>query len=195
MEKRVFLIHGWGESPNDGWLPWLTSELEAQGYFSESLEMPDSMNPTIESWVNTIKRAVGEPDEETYFVGHSMGCQAILRYIESLPNGKKVGGAVLVAPWFHLKDATWNDEGFTKELAEPWLTTPINLEKVKSKAKHFVGIVSDNDSYVPLEDKEIIKNKLGAEIAVLNNRGHISGDDGIVDLTIALIKLTKIMSQ
>jgi len=29
--KRVFIIHGWGGNPEEGWLPWLKKELEAKG--------------------------------------------------------------------------------------------------------------------------------------------------------------------
>ena len=32
-------------------------------------------------------------DENTYFVGHSIGCQAIMRYLESV-DVKKIGGVL-----------------------------------------------------------------------------------------------------
>ena len=30
--KRVFIIHGWGGYPEEGWLPWLKKELEKNGF-------------------------------------------------------------------------------------------------------------------------------------------------------------------
>jgi len=32
MSKRVFLIHGWEGSPEEGWRPWLKKELEKRGF-------------------------------------------------------------------------------------------------------------------------------------------------------------------
>ncbi len=38
----------------------------------------------IQNWILKIARAVKTADKNTYFVGHSLGCQGIARYIESL---------------------------------------------------------------------------------------------------------------
>jgi predicted alpha/beta hydrolase family esterase len=192
--KRIFIIHGWGGNPAEGWIDSIVSELEEMGFSVQAPEMPNPVTPTIDSWTNKIKELVEEPDDETYFIGHSMGCQAILRYMESLPKGKKVGGAVLVAPWFNLTEQSF-DEEYTKETAQPWLSAPIDLEKIKSHSQKFVGIVSDNDPYVPLSDKDILKQKLGAEIVLLHEKGHLSVEDDVNDLSIALIKLTNLMSM
>lgn len=34
MNKRVYLLHGWGGQPAGGFRPWLKKELEARGHFS-----------------------------------------------------------------------------------------------------------------------------------------------------------------
>ena len=28
--KRVFIVHGWGGHPDEGWFPWLSSELGSE---------------------------------------------------------------------------------------------------------------------------------------------------------------------
>ena len=101
MNKRAFIIHGWDGYPQEGWFPWLKAELEQRGFTVEVPSMPHPSKPTIEDWVNHLARLVGEPDEQTYLIGHSMGCQTILRYLASL-NNQKIGGAVLVAGFFEL---------------------------------------------------------------------------------------------
>jgi predicted alpha/beta hydrolase family esterase len=103
MKKRVFIIHGWGGNPDEHWLPWLKSELEQKGYEVVVPQMPNTNKPVIEEWVNHLSEIVGEVDAQTYFVGHSVGCQTILRYLETQA-GKKAGGCVLVAAWFKLED-------------------------------------------------------------------------------------------
>ena len=89
-----------------------------------------------------LAQLVGEPDEQTFFVGHSIGCQTILRYLESLPADKKVGGAVFVAGWFVLGDLETEEE---KIIGKPWVETPIDFNAIKSATNNFVVIFCDND--------------------------------------------------
>jgi hypothetical protein len=100
IKPRVILVHGWDGSPEGGWFPWLKKEMENKGFKVLAPQLPKPEEPRISNWVPKIKEAVGEPDEQTYFVGHSMGCQAIARYLAALPEGTKVGGAVFVAGFF-----------------------------------------------------------------------------------------------
>ena len=97
MSKKAFIVHGWEGTPESGWNPWLKNELEKKGFTVIVPPMPDTENPEMGAWLNHLKDVVGEPDKDCYFVGHSLGCITILRYLESLPGDKKIGGAVLVA--------------------------------------------------------------------------------------------------
>ena len=144
--------------------------------------MPDTEAPEINSWVSHLQKLVGEPDENTYFVGHSIGCQTIMRYLEGL-RSKKVGGAVFVAGWFYLE----NLEEEEKSIANPWLETPIDFEKVKSATNNFKVILSDNDPYGAVDkNKKLFEENLGAKVIVEHNKGHFGGGDGIMELPSAL---------
>lgn len=189
--KRVFIIHGWGGDSRGDWFVWLGKELEDKGFAVVTPDMPDTQNPKISEWVNKIKELAGNVNEETYFVGHSMGCQAIMRYLEQLPPATKIGGAIFVAGWFNLTDETWDDEGYTPEIADQWINIPMDFNRVKFHSNKFVVINSDDDPYVPLSDVELFKNNLGAEIIMLKNKGHISGEDGSTDLPEVLEELLK----
>lgn len=190
MQKRIFIIHGWGGDPREGWLPWTKNELKKHNFKAEIPAMPNTENPTITEWVSHLRSVIGKSDQNTYFIGHSIGCQTIMRYIETLKEGERAGGVVYVAGWFHLTNQT--DE--EKEIAKPWLETPINFEKIKRHTEKCTAIFSDNDPYVPLNDSEIFKEKLGASIIIEHNKGHFSGSDGITELPSALnaiFELTK----
>lgn len=50
MNKRVFLIHGWGGSPTTDFLPWAKEELGKLGYEVITPDMPDTDYPKIETW-------------------------------------------------------------------------------------------------------------------------------------------------
>lgn len=180
--KRVFIIHGWDGYPEEGWFPWLKQELESRGFSVQVPSMPHPENPTIQDWVSFVAHVVGEPDEHTYLVGHSMGTQTILRYLEDLPAGKKIGGAVLVAGFFELMGL--GEEG--QEIAKPWLETPIDCAKVKQHVDRFVAIFSDDDPFVSLRNKELMQERLGAKTVMETGKGHFSGDDGVQELPSAL---------
>lgn len=188
--KRVFIIHGWGGNSSEGWLVWLKKELESKDFEVVVPDMPDTDSPKIGVWINHLKNLVGVCDEDTYFVGHSIGCQAIMRYLEQLPESQKVGGAIFVAGWFNLTDETW-DENYTKEIADEWINTPVEFNEIKKHTDKFVLIASDNDPYVAISNTELFKNNLGAKIIILENKGHISGEDGVTGLPIVLEELLK----
>lgn len=187
--KKVFIIHGWDSYPEEGWFPWLKQELEEKGFAVSVPAMPEPGGPNIEKWVSHLSQIVGVADENTYFIGHSIGCQAILRYLENLPAGTKVGGAVFVAGWFTLTNVESAEE---KETAKPWLETPVDFEKIKQHTEKFVSIFSDNDPYVPLNNKDIFADALGAKIIVEHDKKHFSGSTGTTELPSVLESLLNI---
>ena len=99
--KKVFMVHCWSGNSNVGWYPWLQKHLENNGVEVVALNMPNPDTPSIDEWVDTLSSSISILDEETYFVGHSIGCQTILRYLEKqeLTN---IGGILFVTPWFSL---------------------------------------------------------------------------------------------
>ena len=182
--KRIFIVHGWDGYPEEGWFPWLKRELEARGFEVHIPQLPDAGSPRIKNWVPALAQAVGAPDEETFFVGHSMGCQTIARYLASLPPGIKVGGAVFVAGFF--KRLTNMEDDEVREIANEWLTTPLNLGNVFSHLRKSVAIFSDDDPYVPMENQDDFREKLHSKIIIEHGMGHFSGSTGTFELPVAL---------
>lgn len=169
--RRVFIVHGWGGRPSEGWLKWLAVELEKQGFAVYAPVMPNPDRPMIAPWVDYLKELVGAPDDQTYFVGHSIGCQTILRYLEALPNDAKIRGATLVAGWIKLNIASYEEPG-DEEIAKPWLEQPLDWEKIKDHTNNFTAILSDDDPYVPLSTQKVFKESLNATIIIKEGLGH-----------------------
>ncbi len=186
MKKKVFLIHGWEGYPEEGWRPFLKKDLEKKGFEVFVPAMPDTENPKMDVWLEHLEKTVDVPTKECYFVGHSLGCITILRYLEGLEKQEKVGGVVLVA-------------GFTSNLGFEELSSffknSVDWDKIKSHCSKFIAIHSDNDPYVSLHyGLEIFKKKLGAEVIIEHNKKHFSGDDGITELPCvfnAVLKLSE----
>lgn len=186
--KRIIIVHGWGGNPEEGWFPWAKQELEKQGFAVTIPAMPNTEEPTIAEWVGHLRTTVGVPDENTCLVGHSIGCQAILRYLESLAPGQSVGRVVLVAGWFDLDNLETEEE---KQIAKPWIATSIDFEKVRQHVKSMTAVLSDNDPFGFFEsNRSIFQNELGARVIVEPGKGHLNGEDGDRQLPSVMQALT-----
>ncbi len=129
--------------------------------------MPETDTPKLLLWLPKLQEVAPNPDENLYLIGHSAGVITILKYLENLAGGKKVGGVVFVAGFT-------DDLGYTE--LKNFFEQRIDFEKIKSKAKHFVAIHSDNDPYVSLKFGDIFKEKLGAEVIIKHDMKHFSGE-------------------
>lgn len=188
--KRIFIIHRWDGKPEGDWYPWLKNELEKKGFFVEVPSMPDTSEPKMEKWVSFLKKTVGKVDENTFFVGHSIGCQTILRYIESLKNNEKVGGCVFVAGWFNLDNL---EDEEVRKVVKPWIETLLDFDKIKKKVKKIIVFISNNEPYgFVKENAKIFIEKLGAKVIIEKERGHFTEDDGIKKVDAVLKEVVKI---
>ena len=182
--KKAYLIHGWEGHPENSWFPWLRQELKNHGYKVVIPSMPDAENPRIEPWVNKLKEIV-EIGPETILIGHSIGCQAILRFLQT--QEQKIAGVFFVAGFVHLNHLETEEE---KEIAQPWLTIEIDWAKVKGLTRKFVAIFSDNDPDVDITDSKIFEEKLDAKIIIEHDKGHFDDDANITELP-SLVKKIK----
>ena len=172
--KHVIIIHGWYGSPNEKPMAWLKRELEETGLSVLSPEMPHPQMPTIDDWVSKLKSLISIPSE-TILIGHSIGCQTILRYLEN--EKRKFAGVVLVAPWLKLKSGSMSE--VEHKIAETWEKNRINFSKVKDKSNFFEIFYSVNDNFVSVDDSLKLKKELNAGTVNLGEKGHLSEDDGI----------------
>ena len=182
--KKIYLIHGWGGTSEGGWFDWLKEELRSKGIKVYAFNMPNTEHPKIEEWVKHLEDNIKEVDKDTYFVGHSIGCQTIMRFLEKLPKHKVVGGCVFVAGWFNLINL--NEEEML--IAHPWINARIDFERIKRHTPHFLCIFSDNDPWVHLSESEIFKEKLGAKIIHKKKMGHFENVEKIPEVLSFLVR-------
>ena len=184
--KKIYIIHGWSGSPDEPLHKWLASELKSKGFEVEVPAMPNPDEPVIKDWVAKLNQVVGEePDEGIIFIGHSIGCQTILRYLAGLKTSGFFGGAVFIAPWLYVSGLETEEE---KSIAKPWVETPIDNVKVWKylPENKRIAIFSDNDPFVPKENWDLFEQKFGAKIIIEKEKGHFTADDGVNSLPSAL---------
>lgn len=166
--KKAYLVHGWGGSSTNCWFPWLKAELKKEGFHVTALQLPTPDKPTIDGWVRYVAKNT-KPDMNTIFIGHSIGCQTILRFLEQ--TNAKVLATFFVAGWFHLTLEGMPTE-IDKRIASPWLKSPIDFKQVRKHCVHFTAIFSRDDPYVPVSDAKLFKNRLRAKIIIEEDQGH-----------------------
>lgn len=176
--SRVFLIHGWNATPRNAWYPWLKDQLENNGIEVHVPQLPNARWPFIHRWTDALMQEVGVCDEQTYFIGHSLGVQAILRYLAKLPRDQYAGGAVFVGGFDRLH-VWWPYLIGAYICLGRWLYSPIDWKNVRAHAKKFSAFFSDNDGWVSDESDGCFRTFLSADIRVLHGYGHFTGDEGI----------------
>ena len=126
--------------------------------------MPNTQKPELSEWLAHLSKIIGKPDSQTFLIGHSLGSTLILRYLENLSAGQKIGGAVLSAGPINSVGLYETDDFLKKEL---------NFKKIKQAAKKIVLIYSDNDPIVPKGHGEKLREKLGGKLYLIPRGNHL----------------------
>ena len=166
-----------GGSPNEPWFIWLKEALELHGFIVVVPKLSNTFKPKIYDWIKSINNAVLELNEDTYFVGHSLGCLAIARF---------VAGFIKRLLEIQNKDI---------DVVKEWIESPLDLAQVKTHFKKSVAIFSDNDPYVALEENVEFKNKIDSQIIIEHNKGHFTLEDGVTNLPVVLDAILMLVNK
>lgn len=180
--KNAYIIHGGGEGPDSCWFPWAKRKLEQRGYRVSIPLMPER-SVDIQGWVDVLESNI-EPGTQNIIVGHSRGCQAILRYLQDVSG--QFSGVYLVAPFTKLKFDDWRAKSI-----EHWLNKPIRWAAVKKSAKTFVALFSDNDEIVDISQAKVFETNLGAKVVLEHNKGHYDAASKITELPSLLVEIER----
>lgn len=190
MAMRAFIIHGYLSFPEEAWLPWLKAQLEQRGCTVALPAMPRPDHPVIGEWIPFIARLIGEPDHATLLVGHSLGCQAVVRYLETVGvAGKSVARTLLVAGDFPVErpvaEAARASHG--NAVLVPWFSQGVDAAAVKRAAGECTVILSDNDPYIDVPAAiATFRTALDPKIVIVPGGGHFNEDDRLTELPAAL---------
>ncbi|MBD3210458.1 hypothetical protein GF318_03690 [Candidatus Micrarchaeota archaeon] len=169
---KAFIFHCWGGDSRGCWRGWLADRLREQGAEVIAPDFPDASNPRLEEWLDMARAAVPEFSEGWVLAGHSLGCPAILRLLETFHEDEKVDTVILVA-------------GFAKDLGIPeianFVDKDFDWEKIRNSANRFIVINSDNDPFIELEEGKRLASLLGADFVVEPGGGHLNEGSGYTE--------------
>jgi len=196
--KLLLVIHAFGGHPGKFWYRKLADSVQATHPTAEVkiLRMTQPSVPVIEEWVNDLERYLQDATAcgrqlDVYLIGHSVGCQTIIRYLalehasETFTGGRatlRLGAVICVAGWFEVVNP-W-------PTIQPWCTTPIDCATARQLLLTFgtplVLVISDNDKYTPDYHLNASQwsTRLGAKVEIIAGRQHFGSRNQVALLDI-----------
>lgn len=163
--KRAVIVHCWDGDPLYAWYPYVASKLGRMKFKVTTPFFWDFPLPHKNDRLKILSEAAGKPDENLYLIGHSLGVVTILNYLQSLPEGKAIAGAVLVA-------------GFADNLGlrvlDEFFDPPLDFGKIRKSCRQFVAVYSQNDPYISWRQVHALEENLGAETILIRRGGHFT---------------------
>jgi predicted alpha/beta hydrolase family esterase len=185
---RVFIVHGYTAAPDRHWFPWLKTRMETAHAATVHIPaMPDPDTPCPKAWHRHLQTLIGTADDQTYIIGHSLGCATVLRYAAGLEADTKLGGIILVAGF--------NAPLPTIPALDSFMAEPVNLQAVIQASPQRAVILSDDDALVPPQFTADLATALDVAADIVPNGGHFRGDDGFRTFPLVYERLQGFIKQ
>jgi predicted alpha/beta hydrolase family esterase len=187
--SNIFIFHGTEGHPKENWFPWLKQVLQNKGYnvIVPQFPSPPVVAAKISEWFDVLRDYEKYINEDTVFVGHSLGGVFTLRVLEKLEHPVKA--AILVGAPIGAKPILNYDRDNSFSGFE------FDWNSIKSKAKNFAVYQSDNDPYVGLDNGKELAQHLGIELSFIPNAGHFNKKAGYTEFEDLRSKLLEILSE
>ncbi|WP_440224207.1 RBBP9/YdeN family alpha/beta hydrolase [Dokdonella sp. MW10] len=183
---RVVIVHGYAASPSDHWFAWLERELEARGAEVSIVSLPSPSEPKPGEWQHAIETQVPVLDADTWFVAHSLGSIAVLRFLASQGRDTTIGGYALVS-------------GFNERLPllpqlDDFIVADLDHARLAGVTPTRIVIAARDDAIVPFAASERLAASLDARFIAVERGGHFLGSDGFTTFPLILIELDKALA-
>lgn len=170
-------MHGWGGSDFPHWQSWLAGEIAKDYGCVSFLKFSEIDFPKKDEWIKELAKELED------FKPNVVVCHSLANIL-----------------WFHI----CNELKIT-HIEKLFLVAPPSLEckveelksffpcKIPAKlyAKEAVLVASTNDPYITIDEAASLQEKLGIEMIILQNGGHINTDSGYGEWSWILEKIKK----
>jgi uncharacterized protein len=183
---RAVIIHGAYGTPQENWFPWLFGQLKDQGLDAYLPQFPTPEGQTLDAWRAIFAERVGQLDESTILIGHSLGAGFILNLLEEAQ--VPVLGCFLVSGFVGLLGLPEFDA-----VNASFVEREFDWQRIKRNAGHVHVYNGDNDPYVPLSRGADIATHLGVTLQVIKGGGHINASAGYTTFNKLLNDILKLL--
>jgi predicted alpha/beta hydrolase family esterase len=185
---NFIIVHGTLGALEGNWFPWLKKELEKEGYKVFLPRFPTPKGQSLKNWLLVLNSLPVEFDKNLILVGHSSAPAVILRKLEEIE--KPVFAIFLISGFL----GEIGNEEYDK-LNASFFKTSFNWKKIRKNTKHIFVYNSDNDPYVPLKKGRELAQKLGVELKVVKNAGHINSESGFYQFPQLLKDVKRLLGE
>ncbi len=168
--KTIFIFHGFGGSAEKNWFPWLKEQLTTIGHRVIAPSFPRSNDPKISEWMEFFRHLNTPPDEDSIFIGHSLGGLFALRLLEKIKT--HIDSCILVAPVSKPMNNDIDAHIMT------FFSEPLDWKRIQERASRFHILHASNDPYIPLSHAEELAQHLKAPLTVIEKGGHLNAASG-----------------
>ncbi|MFH1276336.1 MAG: alpha/beta hydrolase [Candidatus Woesearchaeota archaeon] len=182
---NIFIIHGFGGHPNKNWFQWLKTELEKLGNQVFVPQFPTPNNQSLEKWFKVLEKYKEYINEETIFIGHSLGAAFILNLLEK----QAIKATFLVAGFIGNINFEFN------HLMRTFAHKEFDWNIINNNCQKFFIFHSNNDPFIKLEIAEKIAENLNTKVILIENGQHLSQKwGGFTQLPILLEEIKTVMN-
>jgi predicted alpha/beta hydrolase family esterase len=168
--KNYFIVHGTYGNSSENWFPWLEKELRKANFDVYNLDYPTPENQNYSSWKNILDKIKNKINKESIFIGHSLGCIFIARYI--IENQINIDKCIFVSGFNNY----FKIEAFDK------LNISFFIERanqLKNYTNERITIYSKDDPYISFtESKRFSKEISATKQIAFTNAGHFNEKAG-----------------
>lgn len=183
-KPRALIVHGYWSAPDRNWFPWLKGELERKGFDVVVPALPDSKHPDRAAWEARLARALpaGDVDGRTLIVAHSLGCYAVLHYLQRLAVPEPAAAVVLVSGF----DRPLASQAPDLDLINAYVAPELDFDALRGKVRSYAVVSAVNDPIVPHRFSQVLARELGGRFVAVPAGGHFMGQEGCHELPVAL---------
>lgn len=185
---HIYVIHGYTSSSKSEWFPWLKEQFKYSNVKLYIPNMPDSDDPHLEPWLNHLRKNILNMDENTIFIGHSLGCVTILSYI--LEKNIKIKGAIFISGFIKENPMKKQTEGLNE-----FVDGTLDIVRIKSLIPVRTVITAIDDDIVPTKATQELAKTLDGNLIILKSGKHFIARDGFTDFPLLLNEIEELINK
>lgn len=184
-KTKIYLIHGYTATPDSNWFQDFKTKVENETTEVCVLAMPNSQSPRFDEWIGHMQNCVNSIDENTIFIGHSLGCVTILNFLNDY-NQSKIKGLFLISGFVEKSPIVELNEFVVPEL---------NYAHLKTLAPFNLSISAEDDDIVPCEYSKFLAEKLDSKFVLLKEGKHFIDRDNFTEFPYLIEEVKKMLRE